>query len=237
MSGVKRVAKSLPAQISKTFKQSRLDNFMSSSSKSPAVPKGGEDKAEPQTKIEDPPAPPSGDSLFVTEKVGAIFEAPQNTVIIHACNCVGSWSAGIAAAFKQRYPRAFIYHKRHCDNHTPSDLIGTALLIPPMETKGPRHFVGCLFTSKRYGRDKDSPAEILRQTEPAMKDLMRAIKEYNEKGTADDKVDEIRMCQINSGLFAVPWAKTKEVIESIEIGDEGDTVSKEIIVYSLPPTK
>ena len=28
----------------------------------------------------------------------------------------------------------------------------------------------------------------------------------------------IRMCQINSGLFKVPWTKTKAVLEKIEVG-------------------
>lgn len=32
--------------------------------------------------------------FVVTERIGAIFEAPDNTVIIHACNCLGSWNAG-----------------------------------------------------------------------------------------------------------------------------------------------
>jgi len=59
----------------------------------------------------------------ITELVGAIFEAPDNTLIIHACNCLGSWNAGIAKAFKERYPNAFASYKKHCDQRTP--VVGT----------------------------------------------------------------------------------------------------------------
>lgn len=176
--------------------------------------------------------PCSSDGFQIIEKVGAIFEAPDNTIIIHACNCMGSWSAGIADAFKQRYPRAYEVYKEHCENNTPASLIGTSLLIPPVESKGPRHFIGCLFTSKKYGRGKDSPVQILGNTGPAMKDLVSSIARL-PKG--EGMIEEIRMCKINSGLFSVPWASSKAVIENLELLDEGCAkVPGEIIVYSLP---
>jgi ADP-ribose 1''-phosphate phosphatase len=171
----------------------------------------------------------TGSSTFVlTEEIGDIFNAPDNTVIIHACNCIGSWGAGIAAAFKQRYPNAFKAYKKHCDDNTPDSLVGTALLIPPMETKGRKHYVGCLFTSRRYGRTRDKPDQILKETTPAMENLLEAMKGYAD---GEGKIEEIRMCQINSGLFSVPWEKSKALIEEIEV--RGD-LPKEIIVYSLP---
>ena len=46
-------------------------------------------------------------------------------------------------------------------------------------------------------------------------------------------IKAIRICQINSGLFAVPWERSRAVIEAIEIGENVET-PKEIIVYSLP---
>jgi ADP-ribose 1''-phosphate phosphatase len=166
-------------------------------------------------------------NFTITEITGDIFDAADNTVVIHACNCLGSWGAGIALAFKQRYPKAYKIYNDHCNLQTPTSLIGTALLIPPMETKEPRHYVGCLFTSKKYGRGRDSPAQILKNTGPAMEDLVNAMVE--EGG----KIEEIRMCQINSGLFAVPWAKSKKTISELNIAD-AEGVPKEIKVYSLP---
>jgi ADP-ribose 1''-phosphate phosphatase len=179
-------------------------------------------------------APASISKRFtITEKTGAIFNAPDNTVIIHACNCLGSWRAGIAAAFKERYPKAYEIYKDHCASNTPETLIGTALLIPPVGESGPRHFVGCLFTSKKYGNGRDSPKQILSNTKPAMLDLVKAM---NGHEGGNDKIEEIRMCQINSGLFSVPWEKSKAVIENLEVENQGD-IPKEIIVYSLPPPK
>jgi ADP-ribose 1''-phosphate phosphatase len=173
-------------------------------------------------------SPSNSKKFIITERVGDIFDAPDGAVIIHACNCLGSWSAGIAAAFKQRYPKAFAKYAQHCKANTPNSLWGTALLIPPSETKGPRHYVGCLFTSRKYGSGKDSPAQILAKTGPSMEDLLELMR----KATTKDVISEIRICRINSGLFAVPWEKSKIVIEELEVA-EGN-LPKEIIVYSLP---
>lgn len=172
--------------------------------------------------------PPDSKNFIITDRVGDIFDAPDGAVIIHACNCQGSWGAGIAAAFKQRYPKAFDNNVQHCKMNTPNSLWGTALLIPPMEVKGPRHYVGCVFTSRRYGRGKDSPAQILAKTGPAMEELVEMMR----KATVKESITEIRICQINSGLFSVPWEKSKRVIEELEIGE--GKLPREIIVYTMP---
>ncbi|KAH8892047.1 hypothetical protein GQ53DRAFT_608411, partial [Thozetella sp. PMI_491] len=151
----------------------------------------------------------------VTEKTGDLFGAPPNSVLIHACNCAGHWGAGIAAAFRKRYPSAYKAHVAFCEGQTPEQLVGTAQLIPPCELDdSPRHYIGCLFTSRRYGRAKDSPCQIIRATGPAMRDLLEQIEVVKESGQS---VAEIRMCRINSGLFAVPWEDTKEAIEGLNL--------------------
>ncbi|KAF5335626.1 hypothetical protein D9758_014801 [Tetrapyrgos nigripes] len=35
---------------------------------------------------------------------GDLFSAPPNTILVQACNTLGSWGAGITKAFKERYP-------------------------------------------------------------------------------------------------------------------------------------
>jgi ADP-ribose 1''-phosphate phosphatase len=153
----------------------------------------------------------------VVEHEGDIFDAPDNAVLIHACNCIGSWGGGIAAAFKERYPEAFDLYQQHCKDSTPAKLIGTALLIPPSEEDGPKHWVGCVFTSKKFGKARDSPQQILRNTQPAMEDLIEQIAQTVKSGGA---VSEIRICYINSGLFRVPWERSKAIIEDIKISDD-----------------
>jgi ADP-ribose 1''-phosphate phosphatase len=51
-----------------------------------------------------------------------------------------------------------------------------------------------------------------------MRDLMRLIVE--EEGRIGRAVGEVRMCRINSGLFAVPWGRSKRVIEEMELREE-----------------
>jgi len=107
-----------------------------------------------------------------------------------------------------------------------------------VESRGPQHFIGCLFTSQKYGKGKDSPAQILASTGPAVEDLYKAFNKYNHTEENKDKITEIRMCQINSGLFGVPWENTKAVIEGLEIdgGIENNSIQTEIVVYSMPLT-
>jgi hypothetical protein len=131
---------------------------------------------------------------------------------------------------------------------------GTALLSserlslsPPQKksaTKAEReaeHWIGCLFTSEKKGKGKGSKESILAATGEAVEDLVRKVKAVNEtaaagpeKGksttSAQDRIGEVRMCKINSGLFGVPWEATSEVIEAVEVG-EGDI--EEIAVLSM----
>lgn len=157
---------------------------------------------------------------------GDIFSAPPNALLIHACNTQGSWGAGIAAAFKDRYPAAYQVYNSHCIKaHNPrTDPVetGSALLIPPSETdEASQHYIGCLFTSARYGRAKDRPEEILTATGSAVRDLLQQVREMEKDGK---EVSGVRMCKINSARFGVPWERTVEVLEGIEIheGWRGD---------------
>ncbi|KAF2225253.1 hypothetical protein BDZ85DRAFT_182468, partial [Elsinoe ampelina] len=146
---------------------------------------------------------------------GDLFSAPANTVLIHACNCRGHWGHGIAAVFKKRYPKADKLSNDHCNKVNKvdkNDLPGTAQLIPPQKGDMDEHFVGCLFTSKSYGKTKDKPPAILKNTGSAIADLMRQVAEWN-KGRAEGRIEAIWTCKINSGLFNVPWEETKKVME------------------------
>ena len=201
------------------------------------------DNSTPVTSKAKPKTNSNSNHLTISESVGDIFTATPNTLVIHACNCQGSWGGGIALAFKKNYPEAFKVYAKHCRDHDAKSLLRTALLIPPAELNGagdvkgrvgaPRisgraaapkkteakHFIGCLFTSNFYGKRKDSPSKILDATAPAVMDLMEAVKDWNASHGDGEKVGEVRMCKINSGLFAVPWEQTVDVLEGIEVGE------------------
>ncbi|KAL2155536.1 hypothetical protein VTH82DRAFT_278 [Thermothelomyces myriococcoides] len=184
--------------------------------------------------------------IRITDRMGDLFAAPPNSVLVHACNALGSWGGGIALAFRGRYPDAFKVYRAHCARSTPDRLVGTALLIrPPASTaaaaaaaaaggggggggggsRAARHYVGCLFTSRAYGKSRDPPESILAATGPAMRHLMKLIAEEEKRIGA--QIGEVRMCRINSGLFAVPWEKTKKVIEDLELA-EGEVPGKTV---------
>ncbi|KAK4173496.1 hypothetical protein QBC36DRAFT_359834 [Triangularia setosa] len=73
--------------------------------------------------------------LVLAYEKGDLFDAPPNSVLIHACNTIGRWGGGIAATFKKHYPAAFEVYRDHCKKFTPDELIGTALLIAPQSDK------------------------------------------------------------------------------------------------------
>ncbi|KAG9573664.1 hypothetical protein KCU77_g14474, partial [Aureobasidium melanogenum] len=151
-------------------------------------------------------------NVVVTERKGDLFAAPNNTLLLHACNCVGSWGAGIALAFKKRYPDHFAIYEAHCKSKTPNSLLSTCLLIPPQPT-GLQHWIGCLFTSRKYGRGKDSKDDIMDSTDSALQDMLEQL------GDMEQKPSHIWMCKINSGSFKVPWSQTKALIEALTFKD------------------
>ncbi|KAK4244006.1 hypothetical protein C7999DRAFT_17704 [Corynascus novoguineensis] len=177
--------------------------------------------------------------IRITDRFGDLFAAPPGALLIHACNAVGSWGGGIALAFRSRYPDAFRVYRAHCARWAaaPDRLTGTALLIPPTPAgadgggggsrlrgggggggAGTRHYIGCVFTSRGYGKSRDSPEKILEATGPAMRHLMRlVVEEERRTGVA---IAEVRMCRINAGLFAVPWERSKRAIEGLELAEE-----------------
>lgn len=143
----------------------------------------------------------------ITTIKGDLFDAPKGSIIIHACNCKGVWGSGIAKKFAQRFPKAREVYALECAKKGPA-LIGTCLLIPAGD-----YIIGCLFTSKSYGSFVDKPSKILENTEKALTDLIRQ--------NVDNKA--LHTCKINSGLFNVPWNKTKNLLKATD---------KEFTVYN-----
>ncbi|KAL2038964.1 hypothetical protein N7G274_008304 [Stereocaulon virgatum] len=59
---------------------------------------------------------------IITERIGDIFSAPPNSILIHACNARGSWAAGVALAFRKKYPAAYKIYHDHCTTPLPTNL-------------------------------------------------------------------------------------------------------------------
>ncbi|KAI4763629.1 hypothetical protein E4T52_00246 [Aureobasidium sp. EXF-3400] len=166
-----------------------------------------EDEDEPEEKDSSDEEHPK---ITLTERKGDLFDAPANTLLIHACNCVGSWNAGIALAFQKKYPAQYAIYQAHCKSRTPNSLLSTCLIIPPQPNSGgPQHWIGCLFTSRKYGRGKDSKDDILDSTDSALQGMLEQLEDLKKKPKY------VRMCKINSGSFKVPWSETKKLIEAL----------------------
>jgi len=110
----------------------------------------------------------------VTQVQGDLFRAPKGAILVHACNTKGSWGAGIALAFRERFPEAFLGYK-HCCEENGDTLVGTCLLL-----QASKYTIACLFTSRAYGRRKDKPDQILEATKLALEDLVRQNDEGKE---------------------------------------------------------
>ncbi|KAI5273647.1 hypothetical protein E4T47_03179 [Aureobasidium subglaciale] len=150
--------------------------------------------------------------ITISEYKGDMFAAPSKALLLHACNCQGSWNKGIAYAFQKNYPDHYSRYYAHCRDNDTKDLIGTCLIIPPQKT-GRQHWVGCLFTSRKYGRGKDKKDQIVENTENAVEHMVDQLEVWQKKGK--EMPIAFWMPKINSGLFRVPWAETKKIIEDI----------------------
>ncbi|KAF3044106.1 ADP-ribose 1''-phosphate phosphatase [Didymella heteroderae] len=195
-------------------------------SKSPPPPKKQKTRTQVQHEHLDYTHVPSGwldtttkqdakqQSLQLTYHQGDMFaDVPPGIVLVHACNTQGHWGAGIAKAFKQHYPVAYADHNKFCTkDHTKSNPVatGTAQLLAPRDGNQ-QHWIGCLFTSAKYGKGKDKPDQIVTNTANSVPMLLELI---SQVGT---EVTGVRMCKINSGKFGVPWEKTEEVLKDIKL--------------------
>ncbi|KAK0741879.1 hypothetical protein B0T21DRAFT_408732 [Apiosordaria backusii] len=163
------------------------------------------------------PSVPRSRRLVLTHQKGDLFDAPPDSVLIHACNTIGKWGGGIAATFKKYYPAAFESDRyRLVKDDDPTGHPNPVNDGQGDEVKGDEakdgdaskpthekdiHYVACVFTSKSIGAHRDPPEMILKNTEKAMKNLMFQLSnvKFNQKDCP--YIPQVRMCMINSGLF------------------------------------
>jgi len=131
----------------------------------------------------------------------SIFDAPELSILAHACNCRGSWEAGIATEFKKRFPKAHETYKKSCFEANGENAGGA--ILTDLENN---HFVACLFTSNGYGKSKDPKSKILENTASSIRLLLEisAHKGY-----------PIYSNKFNSGLFKIPWEETEAILKPL----------------------
>lgn len=126
----------------------------------------------------------------------SLFDAPEGSILVHACNSQGVWGSGIAKEFKERFPEDYLEYKSMINFH--NRLSGSTCGLFGRSEK-----TGWLVTSHNYGDLKDSPEQIKINTTLALVDLCLdgPMLVYSNK--------------FNSGLFAVPWEETELILKSV----------------------
>ena len=130
-----------------------------------------------------------------------LFDAPENAILAHACNCKGSWGAGIALEFQKRFPKAHKKYVKTCKESN-GEMAGGATLT----TLENGYHIACLFTSNGFGDQLDSKELILDNTAKSVRLLLEL---------SSHKKLPIYSNKFNSGLFKVPWAQTSAILESL----------------------
>jgi ADP-ribose 1''-phosphate phosphatase len=133
----------------------------------------------------------------------SLFDAPVNSMLVHACNAQGTWGSGIAAEFKKWYPEAYKNYKKVCArSFYPRTGIGRYL----EKDQGEKHQVGILITSEYYGPRKDSREVIKINTTLAIQNFCELIWL---------REDVVYSNKFNSGLFDVPWEETELILKTV----------------------
>ncbi|EJS44595.1 poa1p [Saccharomyces arboricola H-6] len=155
-------------------------------------------------------------------------------ILIHSCNCNGSWGGGIAYQLALRYPKAENDYVEVCEKYG-SDLLGKCILLPSNEN--PNLLICCLFTSSFGGSSHGEKRSILDYTKQSLNKLKAFRAAGGKTSINDDIIDtylgchmkhpigeyKLEMPQINSGIFGVPWEETEHVLEEFN-GDMHFTV-------------
>lgn len=124
---------------------------------------------------------------------------------LHACNCLGKWGRGIAAAFRDHYPRDYKEYQKNCTENMSRFGDSSANLQTKVLGKSfiTSNNIICLMTSLSY-YPPDPAARIISSTSKALSDL----------GFKLPNTDiHIYSNRFNSGLFHVPWEQTEALVE------------------------
>lgn len=133
----------------------------------------------------------------------SLFDAPEGSYLVHACNSQGVWGSGIATKFKEKFPHSYAVYHRACQGNSKFAL-GKSWSIHDVD-----YTVTCLIVSEGYGMNKSSEEDILMYTEMALHSLLKYVTEWEKKTNA------VYSNRFNSGFFAVPWHKTEKVLKKV----------------------
>ena len=99
-----------------------------------------------------------------------------------------------------------------------------------------RIYVASLITSFHYGQRVDPPDDILANTARAIQSLSKQMHEIqqNNRKNAISPIRELWSVRLNSGLFKVPWERTKAVLQESGLQMDVVSISEDVAAPSIP---
>ena len=143
----------------------------------------------------------------------SLFNAPKESVIVHACNSQGMWGSGIAKAFAEKYPESYKEYNFFCKlaNRERGSACGRSSLSSFHEQEP--HWVGWIVTSHDYGNKKDSVEQIKVNTTLALHEFCTKV--YLAHSREEHPVIDVYSNKFNSGLFSVPWEDSELILKTV----------------------
>ena len=129
---------------------------------------------------------------------GDIFHTPGLRAYAHGCNCAGGMDAGVAVAFKKRWPRMYEEYRLRCEQKQ----LTLGDVFPWSEGD---ELVYNLAIQEHWKQKAQLPA------------LSRSLTKM-AKMASDAKVDRVGLPRIAAGLGGLDWPRVKKVLN--EVGRE-----------------
>jgi O-acetyl-ADP-ribose deacetylase (regulator of RNase III) len=117
----------------------------------------------------------------------------------HGCNCQGSMGAGVAKAFRGRYPEMFEEYRRRCKAERRQFNLGDSWLWKADD----QPWVFNLGTQEGYWRSRASYEAI-----------ETALRRMREQADAAD-ISSIAMPRIGVGYSGLSWKKVRAIVERV----------------------
>jgi ADP-ribose 1''-phosphate phosphatase len=150
---------------------------------------------------------------MVIHKKMSLFDAPYDSIIVHACNSQGVWGSGIAKAFKEKYPESFKEYSFFCNMANKERGTATGRSDLSSFHVSEPHWVGWIVTSHNYGELKDSVEQIKINTTLALQEFCEKV--YKAHPRDEYPLIEVYSNKFNSGLFAVPWSDSELILNTV----------------------
>ncbi|KAI9660221.1 MAG: ADP-ribose 1''-phosphate phosphatase [Alyxoria varia] len=160
---------------------------------------------------------------------GSVFDAKEEHVLVHSCNCQGFWGKGFALELRHKFPQHYKAYRDYCNERKDKveDMLGDMLLLGPHNVDtSDEQLIACLFTRETASKAQgpQDQRRTVDYTDVALNLLQHELTQIERTDVTD-----IVMPKINGGLFGVPWEQTEQVLRQAEVVERYPT--RRIIVY------